>query len=1082
MKHFYLGLIVAIFSYGRAQALADQYKCCELAGGNAPDKVVETVENNNATRAKWNISEGHGPIDTLRFATDEGTWMSCDVSPDGREIIFDMLGDIYIMSFDGGKAKAITSGPAWDIQPSFSPDGAKICFTSDRSGGDNIWIMNRDGSGPKQVTDESFRLLNNPVFTADGNYIIARKHFVNTRSLGAGEMWLYHLSGGEGTQITKRRDWQHDAGEPDVSFDGRYLYYSQDVSPGNTFQYNRDPYATIYAVKQVDLETGETTTAVSGPGGASTPQINPDGKTLAFVRRVGLKTALFVKELTSGNERLLFDRLNKDAQETWAMFGVHPGYSWTPDGRYLVISAQGGFWKIDVNSAASQQIPFTADIEQIITAPVKFDNAVGGNMFNVKVVRHARVSPDGKMIVFNALGKLFIADSDGKNRKQLIIENDVFEFSPAWSPDGKKIVFTTWDDEKGGRIGVVKATGGKPKFLTIPPGHYLEPSWSPDGKQIVYRRGGGNWLRGFENTAEKGIYISAVKEVSTRLLTTDGREPRFSADGKRIRLLGSEEENNTLYSVDLNGKDKRVLATSKYANKIVLSPDEEWLVFDYRYHLYVAPYVKVGRPQELNPTTKSVPVKKVTRYSGYEPHWANNNSLHWTLGSELFSQPLNNLFSFVPGAPDSLPEPDSSGIRLGWEETADTPLSLVAFTNARIITMDKAGVIENGTIVVEGNRIINVGQTDQISVPKKAKVVDVKGRTIIPGLVDVHSHMGLNWDGITSQQNWQYYANIAFGVTTTHDPSQDTELVFTNSELQKSGRILAPRIFSTGTILYGAVHSFTAEINSLDDAKAHIQRIKAFGGFSVKSYNQPRRDQRQQVLKAAREMKMLVYPEGGSTFQHNLNMIVDGHTGIEHSIPVSPLYNDVLTLYGKSGVGYTPTLIVSYGGLWGENYWYQHTNVFEHPRLQALMPQQLLDQKRRRMKVEEDDWNFIQNASAAKDLSDAGVKVNNGAHGQLEGLGVHWEMWMMVQGGMSPMEALQVSTINGADYIGMGKDLGSIAEGKLADLVILEKNPLDDIQNSESVVKVMLNGRLYDATTLNEIVTGNRKRQPFWWQ
>jgi imidazolonepropionase-like amidohydrolase len=134
------------------------------------------------------------------------------------------------------------------------------------------------------------------------------------------------------------------------------------------------------------------------------------------------------------------------------------------------------------------------------------------------------------------------------------------------------------------------------------------------------------------------------------------------------------------------------------------------------------------------------------------------------------------------------------------------------------------------------------------------------------------------------------------------------------------------------------------------------------------------------------------------------------------------------------------------------------------------------------MHVEEDDWNHIHNARAAKALSDAGVKVNNGAHGQLEGLGVHWEMWMMVQGGMSPMEALRVSTINGADYIGMGRDLGSITTGKLADLVILEKNPLDNIQNSESVVKVMLNGRLYDTTTLNEIVTGNRKRQPFWWQ
>jgi hypothetical protein len=211
-------------------------------------------------------------------------------------------------------------------------------------------------------------------------------------------------------------------------------------------------------------------------------------------------------------------------------------------------------------------------------------------------------------------------------------------------------------------------------------------------------------------------------------------------------------------------------------------------------------------------------------------------------------------------------------------------------------------------------------------------------------------------------------------------------------------------------------------------------------------------------------------------------MVADGHNGIEHSIPVSPLYKDVLTLYGESGVSYTPTLIVSYGGLWGENYWYSKMNVFEHVRLQSFMPQQMLDQKRRRMKIEEDDWNHIENAKAAKALSDAGVKVNNGAHGQIQGMGVHWEMWMMAQGGMSPMAALKASTINGAEYLGMGDDLGSIEEGKLADIVILGKDPLKNIQNSDSVEMVMINGRLYDATTMNEVVTGNTKRRPLWWE
>jgi len=1080
MRSTKLGLIIPICSLLFAQDFEQQLDCCSVPGFLPYATTVDTVEPDQEKK-EWDVTESHGPTKTIEFTTTKGTWMSLDVSPDGQEIIFDLLGDLYTMPITGGKATRLTNGPAWEIQPAFSPDGTKIAFTSDRSGGDNIWVMNRNGSDPQQVSKESFRLLNNPVFSADGKYVIARKHFVNTRSLGAGEMWMYHISGGKGLQLTKRRNWQHDAGEPDVSADGRYLYYSQDISSGNTYQYNRDPYGQIYAVHRLDMETGKTTTTAGGLGGAATPQISPDGKQLAFVRRVGLKTALFVKELASGNERLLFDNLNRDAQETWAIFGIHPGYSWTPDGNRLIVSAKGGFWNVNVTQGTANEIQFSADVEQTVTLPATIKNKVGEESFDIKVVRHARVSPDGKKVVFNALGKLYVSNVDGSNRKQLLKQHAGMEYASAWSPDNKKIAFTTWSDQNRGRIAIVKAKGGKPTFLNVPPGHYFDPAWSSDGLSIVYRRGGGSWIRGRDNSAEPGIYTIKVKDGKPTLVTKSGSEPRFTSNDERILLMGREDKNSALYSVDLNGQDRRVLATSKYANRLILSPNEDWIAFDYRFHVYAAPFSKIGKAIELGPKTASVPVKQLTAGSGFEVHWSDNKTLHWTLGSELFTTQLKDAFTFVPGAPDSLPDPSESGTSLGWRIKAEIPNQFVAIIGAKIITMAGDGFIKNGTIIIENNRIKTVGDSNT-KIPNNAKVVDASGKTIIPGLVDVHAHMGLEWDGLSSEQNWHYLANLAFGVTTTHDPSRDSEMVFANSELQKAGKLLAPRIYSTGTILYGAVAGFTAEINSLDDAERALKRIKAFGGFSVKSYNQPRREQRQQILKAARKLGIHVYPEGGSTLQHNLNMVADGHNGIEHSIPVSPLYKDALTLYGESGVGYTPTLIVSYGGLWGENYWYQHTNVFEHKRLQTFFPQQLLDRKRRRMKVEDDDWNYVENAKAVKALSDAGVKVNNGAHGQLQGMGVHWEMWMMAQGGMSPMEVLKASTINGAEYLGMDDDLGSIESGKLADLVILGKDPLKDIQNSDSVVMVMLNGRLYDAASMNEIVTGNTKRKPLWWE
>ena len=263
----------------------------------------------------------------------------------------------------------------------------------------------------------------------------------------------------------------------------------------------------------------------------------------------------------------------------------------------------------------------------------------------------------------------------------------------------------------------------------------------------------------------------------------------------------------------------------------------------------------------------------------------------------------------------------------------------------------------------------------------------------------------------------------------------------------------------------------------------HIRRMKAAGAISVKSYNQQRRDTRQMILKAAREQGLMVVPEGGSLLYQNLTQITDGHTGIEHSLPVPKLYRDVVTLFSKTKVGYTPTLIVAYGGLMGENYWYQHDDVWRNPRLQAFTPRDtLVERSRRRPMAAEDDFNHVLIARGAKALKDAGTSVQLGAHGQLQGLGAHWELWMLAQGGMTPLEALDSATISGARYLGMDKDLGSLETGKLADLVVLDKNPLEDIRNSDSVRFVMLNGRLYDAATLDQIAPDARKRPPFWWQ
>jgi hypothetical protein len=262
-----------------------------------------------------------------------------------------------------------------------------------------------------------------------------------------------------------------------------------------------------------------------------------------------------------------------------------------------------------------------------------------------------------------------------------------------------------------------------------------------------------------------------------------------------------------------------------------------------------------------------------------------------------------------------------------------------------------------------------------------------------------------------------------------------------------------------------------------------VARLKALGAFTVKSYNQPRRNQRQQIIKAGRDLGVMVVPEGGSTYFYNLAQVVDGHTGIEHAIPVAPLYKDAVTLLAKSQSGYTPTLIVGYGGIMGENYWYEHSNVWENEKLLRFVPRSSVDARsRRRMLVPEDDFWHFDLARSAKDVVRAGGRVQLGAHGQLQGLGAHWELWMLQQGGMTPLEAIRCATLYGAQYVGLDRDLGSIEPGKLADFMVMDKNPLENIRNTESIRYVMINGVLFNTDTMDEVYPEAKKRGKFFWE
>jgi Tol biopolymer transport system component len=1039
----------------------------------------------------------------IEFTVDEGSWLSLSVSPDGKTILFDMLGDLYMIPIEGGEANRITSGLAFDSQPVFSPDGKRIAFTSDRDGSDNVWIANADGSGAKQLSKDKDGDYVSPSWTPDGEYVLASR---NPQGLGPHEIWMYNIHGGTGVQVTKTIPAGGQPNPPPnqrlnflgavASPDGKYFYYARRTG---SFTYNAT--FPLWQIVRRDRTTGDEDVITSAPGSAFRPVLSPDGKQLVYGTRFDTETGLRIRDLATGEDRWLKYPVQRDDQESRATRDALPGYAFTPDGKDLVVFFGGKINRVQVATGESKVVPFQAHVALDLGPELKFESRVEDGPVHARLIQGPVQSPDGKRLVFSSLTHLYALDIAGGKAARLN-SGDTREYQPAWSPDGQYVAYVTWSNE-GGHIWRLRTDGrSQPERLTAVPGYYQDPAWSPDGLRIVALRGS---VRDREEsqTGSGGLDVVWIPSGGGRPeLIVPARgvgKPHFTQDNARVYVYSPQG----LQSFRFDGTDRRThlkvvgknlmqAPQPPAARDVRISADGKQALALVNDQLYLVDVpVTGGDAPTVNVSSPSVPLKKLTDVGADSFAWADGGkTITWSVGSSFFRQPVSTVSFDAPAAnavegEEAKAAASPNGNSKKYEELAvdvetprHKPSGSVVLRGAKVITMHGDEVIPDAEIVVTDNRFTAVGKRGSVSVPQGAKIIDLKGATIMPGIVDVHAHWSEIKRGVLDLQAWPYLANLAYGVTTGRDPQTGTNDAFAYQDLIDAGDVLGPRAFSTGPGIFSS-----NDFQSYEETLAVVTRYKKYYRTNtVKSYTVGNRKQREWVVQACKENGLMPTTEGALDLKLDLTHAIDGFSGNEHALPIVPLYADVVNTFVKSRITYTPTLLVAYGGPWAENYFYETTEVHDDAKMQRFMPHDVLDTKSlRRPWFRKEEQVFPKLAASAAKIVRAGGRVCIGGHGQIQGIQCHWEMWALQSGGLTNMEVLRAATLHGAEAIGYGQDLGSIEAGKLADLIVLNKDPLADIHNTNTIRYVMKDGELFEGDTLNQVWPQQKKLGELWW-
>ena len=718
------------------------------------------------------------------------------------------------------------------------------------------------------------------------------------------------------------------------------------------------------------------------------------------------------------------------------------------------------------------RVPFTADVKIALGPSLRSSFKEESGAVRARLIQHPTPSPDGTKVAFSALGRIYVMQLTPGAKPLAITPSSTRAFMPSWSKDGKRIAYVTWTARDDGNVWTVpQSGGGRPRKVSTRSGYYTHPVFTPDGRDILAIRSTTqvrmhSYMEyGAHRRADLVALPSSGGEARVIASGSMGGRPHFDpqpdsvlvhfADGlERVKLDGTGRKP----ILKVTGPGWYFSDAPGSSEDLRVSPDGKWALATHNQQLHLIRMAGTGS-ENVDLDRPSNDHRQLTNLGADFAEWSGDGStIYWAVGSTISAR------SLAAAAGNSTDSADRS-----WEAVVelprDVPKGALLLRGATVLTMGAPGVIENADLLVVGNRVAAVGPSGTVRLPSGVRVRDLTGRFIIPGLIDTHDHYADIRRGVLDFESWGPRANLAYGVTTGFDPSTLSIDTLAYQDAIDAGLMVGSRMPSTGPALF----SFN-RFDSLDDVRAVLRRYRDhYRTRNLKQYRAGNRRVRQWIAQASQELGMMPTSEGALSLKLDLTQLIDGYPGHEHALPVAPLGEDVLTLLVKGRTSYSTTLQIGNGGPEAQDHFIVRDQLSDDPKLNRFSPRFVVDVKtRQRTWRHLGEYFFPAVASGAAEVLRRGGLVGMGSHGEMPGIGMHWEMEAHVMGGMTPLEAIRAATIGSAETIGRQSELGSIAPGKFADLVVLRKDPRAAVRNTRAIAEVMKNGRLYDGETLDE--------------